>query len=608
MQDTEAPTSPPLVHPRSSRGRRIGAVLRRDLLIAGWIVGAIAAAGVVMLVGFRLARSGSLPNMEVAGADVGGLDAGGVRARVAEVAETLGAREIEFARPGIGAEPALALTFTIADLGYEVDVDATAEAVLHHGRQGNPVHAVGDQIRATFDTIRVHPVETLDQAVFDAWVRRTAAALSTEPVEGDVVFDGARVVATLPSPGGEVVEEDLAFQASAALGSADPGMILVATRVSLPETTEEGVEDARLQAEAVVSGPVELTRGGASVVFTPGDLGRIFHVDRAPVDATDEFVLVPDPAVVQEVAADQIDAVDSDPVDAHFEISGDRILIIPGRKGFAFDPELAADQLLAIATTPTRTAELDGRTLAPEFTVADAEALHIDERVATFTTYHPCCEPRVTNIHRIADILHGTVIAPGETFSVNQAVGMRTEENGFVAAPAIRNGEFVEEVGGGISQFATTMFNAIFFGGYDFVEYKAHSYYFSRYPLGREATVSWTSPDLAFRNDSDSGILVRTSYTSTSITVIFYGHVDVEIDSTTGEPFNFTEPETTCKENPDLAPGEVVETQEGHRGYDVVVHRIFEYPDGSTESEQFFTRYLAEPYIVEQRNCEKQPE
>lgn len=607
MQDTEAPPSAPVPGLRASRSRGIWGVIRRDFLIAGLIVPALAGAGILTLVGFRLARSGSLPNMEVAGIPVGGVGADAIRANVAQLAETLGEREIELGRPQVGVEPAASLTFTADELGYQVDVDATVEAVLHHGRQGNPVKALVDQFRATFETIRVDPVETLDRGVFEAWLSTTAAALSTEAVEGEVRFEGAGVVATIPSPGADVLEDALESAAISALDAADPGLVLVSTQPVLPETTEEEVEAARQQAETIVSGPVELTHGEAALVFSPEELATIFHVERDS-DSGAGFVLVPDPLALEELAGDQIEGIESDPVDAHFEVSGDRVLIISGKKGFAFDPELAADQLLAVATSPARTAELEGRTVVPEFTVADAEALRIDQRVSSFTTYHPCCEARVTNIHRIADILDGEVIMPGETFSVNEAVGIRTEENGFVPAPAIRNGEFVEEVGGGISQFATTMFNAIFFGGYDFVEYKAHSYYFTRYPLGREATVSWPWPDLAFRNDSDAGILVKTAYSSTSITVSFYGHTDVEIDSTTSDPFNYTEPETQCEENPGLAEGEIVETQEGHQGYDVVVQRIFEHPDGSTDSEQFFTRYLAEPFIVEQRTCEEQPE
>ena len=89
------------------------------------------------------------------------------------------------------------------------------------------------------------------------------------------------------------------------------------------------------------------------------------------------------------------------------------------------------------------------------------------EVAAGFTTFHAAGEARVTNIHRIADLVRGAVVEPGGTFSVNDYVGRRTRENGFVEAGAIRNGEHVSEVGGGVSQFATTLFNAAYFAGLD---------------------------------------------------------------------------------------------------------------------------------------------
>ncbi len=198
-------------------------------------------------------------------------------------------------------------------------------------------------------------------------------------------------------------------------------------------------------------------------------------------------------------------------------------------------------------------------------------------------------------------MIDGTVVKPGETFSVNGAVGERTRAKGFVAAPAIFQGEYVDEVGGGISQFATTMFNAIFFGGYEFTEYKAHSYYISRYPMGREATLAWPSVDLAFRNDSDAGIYIDTSYTDTSITVTFYGNTDVDVTSSSGEPHNYKDPPTQCKENSSLSKGERNVVQEGKRGFDIVVRRIFK--NSNRDAERFFTRYLPEPRIVERRSC-----
>jgi hypothetical protein len=148
--------------------------------------------------------------------------------------------------------------------------------------------------------------------------------------------------------------------------------------------------------------------------------------------------------------------------------------------------------------------------------------------IGEFTTYHSCCQSRVTNIHLIADSVDGAVIEPGETWSLNEHVGKRTTAKGYVAAGAIIGGELVccdhpDNIGGGTSQFATTLYNAIFFAGLDDISHRPHSIYFSRYPLGREATLGWTSPDVVFLNDTDHPVTIETSHTSTSITVKLVG-------------------------------------------------------------------------------------
>ena len=162
--------------------------------------------------------------------------------------------------------------------------------------------------------------------------------------------------------------------------------------------------------------------------------------------------------------------------------------------------------------------------------VRELESLGIVELVSTFTTDHACCENRVRNIQRFADLTQGQIIRPGEDFSLNGHVGMRTRDKGFFPAGAIAQGNFEDQVGGGISQYATTFFNASFFAGIEFVEYQSHSIYISRYPRGREATISWPAPDLRVRNNTPYGILVWNTYTDTSITVSFYStkHLEVE--------------------------------------------------------------------------------
>ncbi len=151
--------------------------------------------------------------------------------------------------------------------------------------------------------------------------------------------------------------------------------------------------------------------------------------------------------------------------------------------------------------------------------VAWAESLGIKEVVGQFTTRFAPNQPRVINIFRIVELTQGAVIEPGETFSVNGYVGPRTAENGFVPAGMIYEGVFIDSVGGGISQYATTLFNAAFFAGLDFGTYQSHSIYLPRYPYGREATVSHPAPDLQIVNNTPYGVLIWPTVTEDSITV-----------------------------------------------------------------------------------------
>ncbi len=92
-------------------------------------------------------------------------------------------------------------------------------------------------------------------------------------------------------------------------------------------------------------------------------------------------------------------------------------------------------------------------------------------------------------------------------------MGERTAANGFVPGFIISNGIFKEDYGGGVSQMATTTFNAMFFAGLKDIEHKPHSFYISRYPVGREATVAWGAVDLRFENDTDHGVLIESKVT-----------------------------------------------------------------------------------------------
>ena len=149
-------------------------------------------------------------------------------------------------------------------------------------------------------------------------------------------------------------------------------------------------------------------------------------------------------------------------------------------------------------------------------------------QVKSFTTYHGGGEARVTNIHLIADAVRGTIVKPGETFSLNGRVGKRTPDEGLrrgrrhlqrrarhrlsaAACPSSRR------------RCSTPPSSA----GMDFVSYQSHSIHFDRYPYGREATLGWETPDQKWKNNTPYGVMIWTTYTDTSITVTLWSTQNV---------------------------------------------------------------------------------
>ena len=138
------------------------------------------------------------------------------------------------------------------------------------------------------------------------------------------------------------------------------------------------------------------------------------------------------------------------------------------------------------------------------------------------------------NIRRAAEVINGMIVKPGETFSLNGATEPRNASNGYVEAGIISEGHASRGVGGGVSQVATTLYNAAYFAGMTDVTHKPHSFYISRYPPGREATVFEGAIDMKFRNDSPTGVMIQTAWTPTSLTVRLYGTKRYDVTSSTG--------------------------------------------------------------------------
>src|SRR6266571_1494906 len=149
--------------------------------------------------------------------------------------------------------------------------------------------------------------------------------------------------------------------------------------------------------------------------------------------------------------------------------------------------------------------------------------MHITGPVSSYTTVYGGDPNRIHNVQLVAHLIDGHVIAPGATFSFNEATGARTEDKGFKVAPVIINGELGTGLGGGVCQVSTTVFNAAYEAGLPITARTNHALYISHYPQGRDATVNYPDVDLKFVNDTGHWLLLRTWVGSSSLTVALYG-------------------------------------------------------------------------------------
>lgn len=160
------------------------------------------------------------------------------------------------------------------------------------------------------------------------------------------------------------------------------------------------------------------------------------------------------------------------------------------------------------------------------FTFDEAVNYGIIRKLSYYTTTYTSTRSTVNrnhNIHLVSDILNNTIIKPNSEFSFLGTAGEMTEEDGFLAAGAMSNGEIVQSVAGGVCQVATTVFNAAYDAGLDITERHNHQMQISSYPTGLDAAVNVPDQDLTFVNDTTSDVILRAEYDDTSVTISLYG-------------------------------------------------------------------------------------
>ncbi|ROR72143.1 VanW family protein [Bogoriella caseilytica] len=424
--------------------------------------------------------------------------------------------------------------------GLQFDAAATLEGLT--GFSVDP-RVLWDRL---FGIGAVEPVTAVDEEALRAELELVNQDIERAPVEGFITFSGTTVVVTEPEDG---LQLDL--DGAAALVSADwltePHPLELPGQTLEPGIGEEAVQEARREyAEPLVAGPVTIEAGEQEAELSPATLAEA-------------ATFVPNGAGLRlELAADQLAEalVESNPdietagEDARIVLTSDGPEIEPATTGTGVDPELLAEGVREAITADRRRAVVELTEAEPEFSTADAEALGVNEEIVSFSTPIPYDPPRTANLRRGAELLSGTLVRPGEIFSLTETIGPFTLENGYVASGMVSGGFATEGIGGGLSQVSTQMFNVGYLAGMELVEHRAHTRWFDRYPRGREATVVAGSLDMRWRNNTEYGVMIEAWVNDEGMHTRLWSTPVWEVDDWISAERDITQPGTEYNPHP----------------------------------------------------------
>lgn len=558
------------------------------------------------------------------GVSVGGVAVGGKRQ--AEAAKVLDRGLSERAsEPVVLSALGKSASVTATQVAASYDTTSLVQAAYSYGRTGHFLKDVGDRIRAAIVSASLPASPTADEERLTAVVGAFAREVDAAAKDASVVINGTQVDVK-PSSKGRAVDlaeaKRLVLQAFTKSDRTVKAPVVTTTPAVSDSAAQKAAEDAR----AMLSAEVEIAYDSDRWQFSPGAIAGWISFVRsdeasaatgaataASATATDaegtasggtavSLVAYVDPVKARKLILPTIGAVGRPSKDASFKVSGGQVNIVPSQDGVGPDVEALARELTIVLKDPerARSVALRTRRVPAKITTAKAQSMGIRERISRYTTtYSASNKPRVSNIHTLADAIDGTLIAPGGTFSFNDTVGPRTAAKGYQEAPAIVDGKLVPQLGGGICQVGTTLFNTVFESGLPVVERHNHSFYISHYPRGRDATVSWGGPDLKFKNDTAHWLLLVTGYSDSSLTIALYGtNPGYEVESVVGAWENERPYGTEETKDPTLPQGARVVEDGGVTGRSITVKRIVSRNGAVMRTDEFRSVYRPKVEVV----------
>jgi vancomycin resistance protein YoaR len=551
---------------------------RRGLLITlGVVTGAVA-----FYLGMILGSSSDIPaNTSVLGVPIGGMS----RAEAVATLETsLTPRSLD---PMSVAAFETSEEIFPAESGMSFDPIATVDAA--EGRLLNPLSLV----MRLFGPREIDPVVVIDDSILSERLEAFADLIRTDTVEPTVYYEDMAPVLTRAEDGRDI-------DIPAAVDAVATSYLETAGPVALPEVVLEPAV-TNDEAEAFVTGPATTAVSGPVTIQVEDITPQVpaEAIAEATIYLVNGEALTPqiDGAILHDSIAEEVAPIEEPGNNATFEIDANNLpVVVPSRVGRGI-----SDEVLAAAVGNAMFAEGDDRVAPapvtvrdPALTTEDALELGVIEEISSFTQQVNYAEYLAHNLAVASEYINGTLLLPGDVFSMNKTTENRDPVGGYKVGWVIGpGGVFRQALGGGLSAATTTVWSAAFYAGLEPVEVQAHSVYISRYVPGLEATVAWDNFDMKFRNDTPYGVFITAQSDATSMTVRMYStKMYTTIDAEVGERYATTSNTKIYNESPECS------AQNGGPGFTIDVDRVFYEGDAEVRRETFTTTYRPAPQVI----------
>ncbi len=372
---------------------------------------------------------------------------------------------------------------------------------------------------------------------------------------------------------------------------------------SLVISLNQNLPDAFMDPSYYIDGTKLIITNGKDGVTT--DKEKLFELLLQSFDKTlDEEIVIETPVTLVKAKTINIDEIYSevykDPTDAYFLT--DPYIVYPSSTGLDF--KISIEEAKEIVSNTAEEYEIPLKRLYPSVSTSDIGLEAFPDLLSDFSTsFSSSNSNRSTNISLAASKIDGVVLMPGETFSYNQTVGQRTTAAGFKSAPAYLNGEVVQEVGGGICQVSSTLYNAVLYANLEITERQNHTFKPTYVKPGLDATVSWGGPDFKFTNNRDYPIKIVTNTAGKNVHIYIYGlkritDYKVTLDA---QYLSTVSPKTVYRYTSSLATGAKRTISSGSNGCRTATYKILYDLDGNFVSKEKISSdvYSAHDRVVE---------